>query len=569
MKYIKRNLSTGENLLPHIVALLLLFLVLSVYSPSLHSGFMHLDDYVQVTKNKHVIQGLTFDGVVYAFRTVHSWNWMPLTVISHMADVEIYGLNPAGHHAVNIILHGVNVLLLFSCLLALATPCQGERTPGSIPVIWRCLAVAALFGLHPIHVESVAWITERKDVLSTMFWLLTMYAYAWHSLSPSVQRMSVVTLCMALGIMAKPMVVTLPFALLLLDYWPLCRTPNAPCSGVRKATWNRLIVEKTPLFFLSLVAIIVTLQAQTSAMAPLKEWGFWQRITTALLGYLGYLTKAFYPVNLAAHYPLRSSVPILEFVMGIILIAGGTYLVFRLRRKAPYVLVGWLWLLGTLVPVIGLVQVGTQAMADRYAYIPFIGLYIILVWGLSVVLEKLPRGKVLGASFLVLICFIFAGLTWSQTHYWRDTVSLYVRMIEVSPDNHQARRWLHNSLISYDDLEGAEIKIRRVLNKHPDNAALLAGLGLIHAKRREFEKATEVLERSLNNGLDSWISHYALGVSLGAQKRFEEARVHLARALTLNPDSQDIHKKLVLAEKKIAAQVEKDDKALVGLTENH
>lgn len=565
MKFIKKYLSLGGGaLLPRYLALLLLVLILLAYSPSLHNEFLRFDDSEQVTRNEHVLKGLTFDGVTWAFRNIHSCNWMPLTFVSHMVDVEIYGLNPAGHHAVNIILHGINVLLLFSCLLTLAMPRQAEGTPGGIPVTWRCLAVAALFGLHPIHVESVAWITERKDVLSAMFWLLTMYAYAWHSLLPSAKRMSVVTLCMALGIMAKPMVVTLPFALMLLDYWPLCRTPNAPCAGARKATWTRLVVEKIPLFFLSLVTIVVTLQAQDSAMAPLKEWGLWQRFTTVLTGYLGYLTKAFYPVNLAAHYPLRSSVPFLEWLMGIFLIAGGTYLAFRLRRKAPYFLVGWLWLLGTLVPVIGLMQVGTQAMADRYAYIPFIGLYIVLVWGVSDILEKLPRGKVLGASFIVLLCFIFAGLTWRQNHYWHDTVSLFVRMIEVSPDNCEARRWLPNGLILHDDLEDAEMQIKRVLLKHPDNDALLAGLGLIYAQRKEHEKAARVLEKSINNGFDSWVAHNTLGFSLFALKRFEEAREHFARASTLNPDSREIYKNLVVVEKKISAQVEKDDKAPVG-----
>lgn len=323
-------------------ALFLLALVLAAYLPSLQNGFVGLDDPLHVTENPHVLAGLTLEGIAWALSNTHAGYWLPLTFISHMLDVQVFGLNPAGHHAVNLILHCVNVLLLFSCLLALTKFIQVSARPGAIPVPWLCLTVAALFGLHPIHVESVAWITERKDVLSTLFWLLAVYAYAWHVRAPSAARMGVVSLCMALGLMAKPMLVTLPFTLLLLDYWPLGRMPNSPCPDARKTSWHALILEKAPLFTLTAFFSILTTYTQKNfgAMAPWSEWGLWQRITTALAGYLGYLEKAFWPAGLAAHYPLRDPVPILEWGLGLVLLACGTCLAYLMRRRSPYALVG-------------------------------------------------------------------------------------------------------------------------------------------------------------------------------------------------------------------------------------
>jgi len=541
-------------------ALLLVVLILAAYLPSLRNGFVTLDDYIHVTNNEHVLKGITIDGTIWAFSNKHDGNWIPLTFLSHMFVVEVFGPNPAAHHAVNLVLHCINALLLFFCLLILTNPLETDQSSNVIPVSWRCLAVAALFGLHPIHVESVAWITELKDVLSTLFWLLSICAYVWHSRSPSLKRMSVVSLCMALGLMAKPMLVTLPFVLLLLDYWPLCRTSDAPCSGAPKAPWSILVREKLPLFALTVVASVLTSQTQQNygAMAPWNEWGLWQRVTTALGGYLGYLIKAFFPVGLAAHYPVRASVPFLEWGAGLILLAGGTYLAYRFRRRAPYAFVGWLWLVGTLVPVIGLAQAGTQAMADRYAYVPFIGLYIIVVWGMSAALERLSSGRKVGAILLSLLCLTLAGLTWRQTQFWHDSVSLYVRMIEVNPDNFMARDWLPDNLMSCDDLDGAEAQLRRVLRKHPDNESLLTGMGLVHARRKEYEEAIPLLEKAIRNDPDSWVAHNTLGASLAALERYEEAGKHFAQALRLKPDSKAVERNLAVVQRRLS--VEKTNK---------
>jgi len=333
--------------------------------------FLGYDDQDYVTNNFIIQRGLTLDGLRWAFTTIHFGNWHTLTWLSHMLDCQLYGLNPRGHHLTNLALHAANTVLLF-LLLARITA-----------ALWPSAFVAALFALHPLHVESVAWVAERKDVLSSFFFLTTLWAYARYAAAPSLRRYLPVLFSFALGLMAKPMLVTLPFVLLLLDYWPLGRmAPETPIKMKgRKAKRSAdqrpkdqilgLVWEKAPLFALAAVSCVITLVGQKVAMASL-ELTPWSRIGNALVAYVSYLGKMVWPLNLAVFYPHPgNSLPLYQAVGASILLLGVTYLVLKKARRYPYLPVGWFWYLGILVPVIGLVQVGDQAMADRYTYIPY------------------------------------------------------------------------------------------------------------------------------------------------------------------------------------------------------
>src|SRR5262245_31340556 len=343
------------------VALFLIGINLLVYAPLTHYDFVNYDDPQYVAQNPHVAGGLSWSAVVWAFTTGTESNWHPLTWLSHMVDVHLYGLNPGPHHVTNLLLHIANTLLLFWAVLKMS----GAPAPS--------VFMAALFAVHPLHVESVAWIAERKDVLSTFFWMSALVAYASYARQPRVTKYVVVVLLFAAGLMAKPMVVTLPFVLLLLDFWPLGRLNFASWSNV-----SRLIVEKVPLLILTIVSSVITMIAQQrgGAMMTLQTFPFSVRLANAAIAYLTYVGKMFWPSRLAVFYPLGPIVPGWWLAAVFILIAL-SFLSVLVARRWPYLTVGWLWFFGTLVPVIGLVQVGGQAVADRYTYVPLLGLFLI------------------------------------------------------------------------------------------------------------------------------------------------------------------------------------------------
>jgi tetratricopeptide (TPR) repeat protein len=451
-------MASGRRL-PLLLGAALALLTLAAYLPTLHNGFVNLDDGLYVTGNPHVQQGITGAGVAWALTANVANNWHPLTLLSHLLDCQLFGLDAAGHHATSLLLHLANVVLLFAVL---------RRLTGAV---WRSAAVAALFAVHPAHVESVAWVAERKDVLSALFWLLAMAAYGRYARRPSVGRYLPVALAMALGLAAKPMVVTLPFALLLLDIWPLERLGLG---------WKRLAVEKLPLLALSAASSLVTLHYQRTSLAPLGLDPWSLRLANAAVSYTAYLGKLLLPSNLAVFYPIPLAIPAWKVAGAVALLAILTALAVRTARKAPWLLVGWLWFLGTLVPVIGLVQVGRQAMADRYTYIPSIGLFVAIVWGIAGLVGE--RRAVLATAAAVVIALLVAG-TWMQAGTWRDSVTLYRHALAVTPDNYLAHLGLAKALVAKGDGAGAAEQYRAALALRPGLIEARAGLeAVLHAE---------------------------------------------------------------------------------------
>lgn len=441
---------------PLVLGAALALLTVLAFLPSLANGFVLLDDPLYVTGNPRVREGITQDGLAWALTANVANNWHPLTVLSHMLDVEIFGLPPAGHHLTSLLLHLASVLLLFEAL---------RRMTGSA---FRSALVAALFAVHPTRVESVAWVAERKDVLSGVFWMLALLAYAAWVRRPSVGRYLLVALAMALGLASKPMLVTLPCVLLLLDLWPL---------GRRRL--GSLVFEKLPLFALSATSSVMTLRYQATSLAPLEALPWDLRLSNAVVSYAAYLGKAFLPRDLAVFYPFPMEIPAWKVAASAVLLALLTGLAAWKARRSPWLLVGWLWFLGTLVPVIGLVQVGRQAMADRYTYLPFIGLFLAVVWGVAELAER--RRDVLRAVLTVssvLAVLALAVMTRAQTRRWTDSVTLFQHALAVTEDNYLAHLGLAKALASQGDREGAAAQYRAALAIRP---------GLVQA-RRELER---------------------------------------------------------------------------------
>jgi tetratricopeptide (TPR) repeat protein len=435
---------------------------LAVYSRAARNPFMHVDDQNYVTENPHVQAGITWRTFTWALTATTAENWHPLTWLSHALDYELYGLNPAGHHATNILLHALNVVLLFLLLF---------RTTGARG---RSLLVAALFALHPLNVESVAWIAERKNVLSTLFFLLTLAAYVWYARKPELKRYLALVALFALGLAAKPMVITLPFVLLLLDYWPLERirgwdaksAPTLKAPKNRQKTrvedgavekvlpvpqfqFSRLVLEKLPLLALCAGSAAITIVAQrTHAIQSFEIYPFGGRFANALYSYAAYVCKAFWPMRLAFLYPYpRDGRPVWLVGLALLFLLVVSVLVWKLRRTRPYLATGWLWYIGTLVPVIGVVQVGDQAMADRYAYIPLIGISVMVVWGAADAAGRLHINLQLRTAIAAVVLAVLSLLTWRQIAFWRSDYDLWSHTVAVTKHNVVADESLSKALM--------------------------------------------------------------------------------------------------------------------------
>ncbi len=445
--------------------LLLVLATLPLYSPVTHDPFLNYDDAAHVTDNLHVRSGLSWTTVVWAFRTSEASDWHPITWLSHALDCQLFGLNPAGPHTINLLLHAANAVLLF-LILDWATGLAG-----------RSLAVAALFALHPLNVESVAWISERKNVLSMFFFLVALAAYGWYARRPGVGRYLAVTVAYAFGLMSKAQVITFPFALLLLDYWPLGRLGHgvasadlgggAAISPVRGATFWRLICEKVPWFAMSAVSAVITIKVEanaTQAQLPL-----WIHLGNAAISYVRYLEKAFWPANLAVVYPhpeLRISILAAVVCAGVITVLTILAVIFRQRR--PF-FVGWFWFLGTLVPMIGLVQISVHAMADRYAYIPLLGIFVIVCWGAAdlINLWHVPAAvSAVGGAAILLALGI--GLH-RQVSFWSDNVTLWTHTLSITEGNYTAEDNLGTALLAEGRIDEGIPHLRRALFLRPDD----------------------------------------------------------------------------------------------------
>jgi len=501
----------------------------AVYTPAYSAHFVNYDDNAYVYTNTNVAPGLTADGVRWAFTTTDTVNWYPLTWLSFQLDQQLYGRNEnsaAGFHITNVILHVLNTLLLFWML---------TRATGRLG---RSAFVAALFALHPLHVESVAWVSERKDVLSTLFWMLTTAAYVLYAERPHWIRYLPVMVFFALGLMAKSMLVTLPCALLLLDYWPL-----------RRVSWRRLIVEKVPLFALSAASAAITMYAQQRGGEANPPGLMPLRVGNALMAYVAYIGKMFWPANLIPFYPSpyrMDQVYPAGLLAGLLLI-GVTVLVLALVRRAPYLTVGWFWYLGTLVPVIGVVQViGGQGMADRYTYVPLIGLFIALVWGVT---EGLARAGVRPWAPAAAGAVVLAGCmigTKQQVGYWRDSTTLWRHTLEVDPQNYLAYLNIGSDLCAEGKVEESVWYFRKSVECHPDSDSTRLNLDLAHydlgyalATLGKTDEALAQYAEAVRINPKYFPSQYSFGWALAAQGKYAEALPHLRAASDLAPDYAD------------------------------
>ena len=530
-----------------------------------HCDFIDYDDNTYITENGHIQTGLTIDGIQWAFTTGHASNWHPLTWISHMADIEVFGFDPRWHHFINLLFHIANTLLLFFVLHRMT------KSP------WQSAFVAALFALHPLHVESVAWVAERKDVLSTFFWMLTTGAYVFYVERPGLQRYLFVLIFFALGLMAKPMLVTLPFVLLLLDYWPLGRLepknpakkiqaksgkPVAPDkrkgkSGKKHATalkeevktekpadskyrWALIISllrEKVPLFVMTILSSIVTsiVQQKSGAVGSFEIFPLSVRIENAFVSYIAYIGKTIYPHNLAIFYPYQKLWVSWHVLGAILCFFSVTFIVIWTAKKFRYLAVGWLWYVGTLVPVIGLVQVGGQAMADRYTYVPLIGLFIMAAWGIPELLGKWRYRKevlvVLSIS-AILCCSI---VTWTQTGYWQNNITLFSHALNVTDSNHVA---YNNRGIAYAALGnyGRAIEdYNKVIEINPTDANAYYNRGIAYAALGNYVRAIADNDKVIEIDPTEALAYNNRGNAYAALGNQKQAIEDFNKATEINP----------------------------------
>ena len=533
--------SAGRTVL---LGLLLIAGTLLSYNPVTHNNFVRYDDDRYIVDNPEVKAGLTWATVKWAFTTYEEANWHPLTWLSHALDCELFGVKPAGHHYMNVLLHAANAVLLF-LLLQYATG-----------FAWRSFMVAALFALHPINVESVAWAAERKNVLSMLFFLLALYAYIWYTRRPGLGRYAAVFFLFALALLSKPQVITFPFLLLLFDYWPLRRFNPAAGLATGAVSSERLILEKLPLLLLSAASAVVTMIAQSAgrAVKSLAEYSFGVRLETALVSYARYLGKAVWPTKLVALYPHPAGLyPAWKICAAVLLLTVITALVLRARDKR-YLAVGWFWFLGSLVPMIGLVQVGFQAMADRYAYIPFVGLFVMVTWLAAdekdrVVATLRPartaHSPVTATSRLWVAipasaCLLALGiLTYRQVGYWHDTESFWLRTLSLTRDNYVAEDNLGEYLFSRGRGDEAAAHFRAALAIRPDGLVANLNLGAYEDRRGNWPEAIARYQVVATHAGDVGMRSTAYG-SLGFVYRqigdAAKAKECFERALQIAPD---------------------------------
>jgi protein O-mannosyl-transferase len=478
-----------------LLALLIVVATVSVYFPVNHHPFVNYDDMAYVVGNPHIKSGWDWSTISWAFTTFYQFNWHPLTWLSHALDVQIFQLEPGGHHDTNLVLHVVNVLLLYWVLLR-ATGCVG-----------RSAMVAALFALHPINVESVAWIAERKNLLSMSFFLLGLGAYGWYVRDPRVGRYTFVTLLFVMGLMSKPQVITFPFVLLLWDYWPLRRmaaaqaevqstTTTEPLLPARSLFW--LGKEKLLLFAICLGSAVVTMIAQQGPVASLEKYPFSIRAGNAIVSYVRYIGKFLWPTHLAILYPHPwNPLPLWQVIPALLLLLAITGVVI-VSRGHRYLLVGWLWFLGTLVPMIGLVHVGSQAMADRYAYLPFIGLFIMVSWGVFEWAERqhISIGVVRGMGVVVLLAL--AIVTHRQLGYWNDNVTLWTHALEVTTDNYIAHGNLAQLLMENGQPEDAIQHYQAALAIYPSDPVSNLQIAVYDHQHGKLQQAIERYDRMIS-----------------------------------------------------------------------
>jgi Flp pilus assembly protein TadD len=525
-----------------VICLLLMSATFALYGRAIGYPFIeHYDDESYITGNSHVQAGLTRQTIAWALTSTEQSNWHPLTWLSHALDCEIYGLNPSGHHFTNILLHAINVMLLF-LLLRRATGATG-----------RSALVAALFAVHPYNVESVAWIAERKNVLSMLFFLLTLGAYGWYALKPSLRRYALVATLFALGLAAKPMVITLPCVLLLLDYWPLRRIEGwgprdrgDESLAIPQVRFSRLVLEKLPLLALSAGSAVITMIAQRTAMHLVLPVGI--RLENAVYAYAMYVWKAFWPVRLAVFYP-HPGATLAGWQVGLaaLFVIAISTVVWHERSSRPYLVTGWLWYLGTLVPVIGLIQVGEQGMADRYAYLPLIGIFVMGVWSADELAERRHTAIGMRVKISGIVLAVLAAFTWEQVPYWRSSYDLWSNAVNVTKDNFTADLNLGVALITSDRASEAVPHLQDAARIKPGDASIhltLAGaLQLSDHPREAIPEYLTAIQLEPGSSMPARV-YEDLGKAYERTGNYKDALVAYNRALSIDPQQESTQRAL-------------------------
>jgi protein O-mannosyl-transferase len=531
--------ATGMTTVPHndrastlAVAAALVLVTCAAWCRVARNDFVQFDDNVYITDNVHVQQGISAASMKWAFwnDSFYASNWHPLTWLSHMLDWQMFGPLAGGHHMVSLLLHVLNTLLLLWFLRNVTRN------------LWASATVAALFALHPMHVESVAWASERKDVLSTLFWLATMLAYAFYTKKPSLLRYLWVMLLLALGLMSKPMVVTLPIVLLLMDYWPLERTDG------RWRTLGRLFVEKVPLLLVAASSCIVTLLAQSRAVRSLETIDLATRLTNAAASYGWYLWKTVWPIGLSVYYPYPATPPYPAAVLAVLTILVLTAAAVHFGRHRRYLLVGWLWYLVTLIPVSGIVQVGMQAHADRYTYIPYIGIFIAAAWLVAELVQQRPSFGVaaaIAASVILLLCGI---VTWRQVGCWRDGITLFSSSLANTSDNYVMQTNLGIALAAHGDVNDAIPHLEESLRIKPGDARTLDAMGTLLAGRGQYADSLDMYLKAAQADSGQYGPPFNAGVTLVRMGQHAEALPYLRRAVELRPDWAEAYMHLGIAQ---------------------
>jgi tetratricopeptide (TPR) repeat protein len=560
-----------------LVCFVLLILILAVFWQVKDYDFVNLDDKMYIHENRHVLSGLTIDGVKWAFTSVYASNWHPLTWLSHMLDVDLFGANARRMHLVNVFFHIAATLLLFLIL---------DRMTGAL---WKSGFVAVLFALHPLHVESVAWIAERKDVLSAFFWMLTLGAYMLYVEKPRLTRYMAAFFFFALGLMAKPMLVTLPFVLLLLDVWPLKRlqagesvrscgvepvekmTKKEKSRKKRKAKehdvkphpavakigdtslkWFQLLPlvrEKIPFFVLSAASSMITIYAQQQggAMVSMERIPLLTRLANAMMSYIFYIGKAIWPWNLSVFYPYPAAWPLWQAGGAFLLLACITVLAVYCVKRYPFLTVGWFWYLGTLVPVIGVLQVGMQALADRYTYIPLIGLFVMAAWGAPELLKQWRHGKAVLTAAAALVIAVVAVVAWMQAGHWRDSVSLFSHALAVTKNNHLAHNNLGVALNAAGEKENAAFHYSEAIRINPRYSSYHYNYANYLAAQGRTDEAIMHYTEAVRLAPDYFNAHNNLGLARAARREFKEAAMHFWEALRIRPGEAGVHYNLAVA----------------------
>lgn len=543
MSRIKRfNIRLSKIRRELLVCLFLMVTTCGAYEQVGGHGFVTFDDGLYVTENMRVQNGLNRENIAWSFTTTHAGNWHPLTWISHMLDVSLFEMHPGSHHLVSLFFHLVNSLLLFFVF---------RQMTGAI---WQSAFVAALFAIHPLHVESVAWVSERKDVLSTFFGMLTLLSYGRYAKYGARSSYLTALLFFILCLLAKPMLVTLPFILLLLDNWPLCRLKSKNhmrdvSYGNKNISFFDLVIEKIPFFVITAASGVVTFYAQRSggSVAPLEVFPFGLRIANAAVAYIKYIAKMLWPVHLSAFYPHLYSLPMWQVAGAVFLLILITCGCIRTFKQRPYLLVGWLIYLGTLVPVIGLIQVGEQALADRYTYVPLIGIFIMLAWGIPELLAKWRhRNKVLIlGSALLFVVLILA--TWQQVQHWKDNIRFYEHMVKVNPNNYLAHYNLGVVLAGHGKRNEAIRHYTQTLHIKPGHVGALNNLGNELLREGKGHEAISYYMNSLNLVPDDPEIHNNLGVAFIQNGKYDQAINHFIIALKIKPDYGEARQNLQAA----------------------